>query len=265
MDLRRAEIDAWIDTRCLLPGQNWKKEIPTIIQNSKLFIALISKYSLNKRGYIQREIKYALEVLKEVPSHDIYFIPVRLDESIPYDEGLLNLNWVDLYPSYSEGLRRILTSLTNLNKKPLEFLSPVKSILSEENSLIIENPNDHKYLTFGTRHAINYTPYRKFSDYVKDFIEKLPKSAIYSGLNYLYYITLLTKSEAVVLPPFLLEKYPNNIVLVLQHRYTNLKTEKDYFTVDLWFDNSRHNLKITYESIIQIVVPTIGLNIEKVI
>lgn len=264
MDLRRAEIDAWIDTRSLLAGQNWKKEVPKVIKNSKFFIALISKNSLNKRGFVQREIKHALEVLAEIPSNEIYFIPVRLDESEPYDEDLLNLNWVDLFPSYTEGLRRILTTLTSLKKKPLEFLQPAKSILSEDKSLSLEDPDDDKYFTFETRHAINYAPYRKFSDYIKDFIEKLPKSTIYSDTNYLYYISLITSSPGVGLPKFLIDKYPNVLVLVLQHRYTNLKTEKEYFTIDLWFDNVRHNLKITYESVIQIAVPTIGLNLEKV-
>jgi hypothetical protein len=88
MDLRKANIDAWLDTKCLLPGQNWKREISKAIKNSAYFLALISKRSVNKRGVVQKELKQAPDVLQEIPSHHIFLIPVRLDGTTPEDMEL---------------------------------------------------------------------------------------------------------------------------------------------------------------------------------
>lgn len=39
MDLRISEINVWMDTKCLLPGQNWKREIRKAIRESTFFLA----------------------------------------------------------------------------------------------------------------------------------------------------------------------------------------------------------------------------------
>ncbi len=79
MDFRQSEIDAWLDTRRLLPGQNWRREIHQAIRAAKYFIALVSEHSVGKRGFVQAEMKRALNVFAEVPAGQIFIIPVRLD------------------------------------------------------------------------------------------------------------------------------------------------------------------------------------------
>jgi hypothetical protein len=101
----------WLDVESLLPGQEWEPEINRAIAGSSYFIALISEHSVSKRGEVQKEVRRALEVLQEIPPGQIFLIPARLDQSEPSHEGLTKIHWVDLFPSYEEGLRRLCRSL----------------------------------------------------------------------------------------------------------------------------------------------------------
>ena len=58
-------------------------EIPKAIRASDYILIFLSKTSVAKRGYVQKEFKLALEVLREIPEGTIYAIPVRLDECHP--------------------------------------------------------------------------------------------------------------------------------------------------------------------------------------
>lgn len=242
MDLRQSGIDAWLDTKRILPGQDWRREARKVIREAAYFIALISQYSLNKRGFVQSEMKRALEVLSETPSNQIFIIPVRLDDSYPEDEQLRALNWVDLYPNYEKGLKRILTAISNVEKTPLEYHSAA-------------TPSNQ-------RAPIHYVPYKTFSDFMQDFIEKLPKSSTFVDPDYAIYVKYHTTVLGVELPPRLLDKYPREIMIVLQHQFENLTALKDAFTVVLWFGGKPETLAIPYAAIQEIVIPNIGLRVE---
>jgi hypothetical protein len=54
--LVKAGYKPWFDEEDLLPGQNWREEIPKALKNSDLFIACLSSTSINKRGYIQGSV-----------------------------------------------------------------------------------------------------------------------------------------------------------------------------------------------------------------
>lgn len=71
-------------------------------------LVFISRHSVSKRGYVQREIRAALSVLSELPEGAIFLIPVRLDDSaVP--ESLEAIHCVDLFED--EGWRKLLLSL----------------------------------------------------------------------------------------------------------------------------------------------------------
>jgi hypothetical protein len=107
-DLKGVGLNPWIDDVDLKPGQNWRQTINRAIKESRYLLTLLSSESLSKRGYVQKELKTALAVLEEFPPDDIFVIPVRIDECKPVDEQLEGLHWVDLFPSYNDGLERIL-------------------------------------------------------------------------------------------------------------------------------------------------------------
>jgi len=107
-DIKSNGIIPWIDCEDILPGQDWKKEISQAIKDSSYFLALLSSNSISKKGYVQKELKLALEIYDEFPNSVVFIIPVRIDNCIPDDERLKILHWSDLFPSYNEGLQRIL-------------------------------------------------------------------------------------------------------------------------------------------------------------
>lgn len=242
MDLRRAEVDAWLDTRCLLGGQKWKPEISRVIRGSAYFIALISQYSLTKRGVVQVEIKQALQVLAEVPSDQIFLIPVRVDECYPADEELQNLTWVDLFPNYEKGLERVLAVLKDLPKSPLEFRA--------------------RDMQAGDRAPVHYAPYKSFVDFAKDLIERLPRSASFADPDYAMYVRYSTTAPGVVIPESQKERFPVEITIVLQHQFQTLTALREAFTVVLWFSGKPETLVVPYIAVREITVPSIGLRIE---
>jgi len=126
-ELARAGVTVWFDRVALLPGQHWKPAIIETIRTAKYFLALLSSNSVNKRGYVQKELREALEVLDEIPQTDIYLIPVRIDDCRPTHQRLEELQWVDLFPSFEEGVKRLLRALLPSNGMPgrLRSLEPV--------------------------------------------------------------------------------------------------------------------------------------------
>lgn len=110
-ELRQAGLEPWIDVEDLVGGQDWRLAVGEAIRSSSYFVALISKNSVSKKGYVQKELREAMEVLQQLPPGQIYLVPVRLDESVPTHEVLSDLHWIDLFSSYSQGLQRLLKSL----------------------------------------------------------------------------------------------------------------------------------------------------------
>ncbi len=109
-DLREAGADTWLDDDELIPGQDWKAEITKAIKKSGHFIALISTNSVEKRGFVQSELKKALEVLSELPGKDIFIIPARIDNCGIPDE-LEHFHCADLFPDYEKGFNKILKGI----------------------------------------------------------------------------------------------------------------------------------------------------------
>jgi hypothetical protein len=96
LTLKLAGYRPWMDTEDILPGQDWYKQITCAIKDSTIFIAFISKNSINKRGMLQVELKEAFKVWQSKLIDDIYLIPVRLEECEVSDE-LSKFQWLDLY------------------------------------------------------------------------------------------------------------------------------------------------------------------------
>ncbi|MEM9090227.1 MAG: toll/interleukin-1 receptor domain-containing protein [Cyanobacteria bacterium P01_F01_bin.53] len=114
--LKESGYRPWLDKEELLPGQNWRAEIPKAIKNSQVFIACLSQQSVAKQGYIQREFRMALNEYADKPPGSIYLIPVRLDDcTIPelrqeeYGVNLRDIQWVDLFEA--NGFERLVKAL----------------------------------------------------------------------------------------------------------------------------------------------------------
>jgi hypothetical protein len=105
--LTSAGAQVWFDQVSLPPGARWQPTIRKAIREARYFIALLSPHSVTKRGFVQREIREALDVLATFPDNEIYVIPVRLERCTPTHEPLSELNWIDLFPRWTTGLSAI--------------------------------------------------------------------------------------------------------------------------------------------------------------
>ena len=118
-DLRQRGYVTWIDFERLIAGEVWKDAIGNAIKNSGYFLFLMSSKSLNKRGFVQKELRQALDVLEYLPAGSIFLIPVRCDECHPTDPVLCDRHWVDLFPSYENGFEELLRAFAPPEKAPL--------------------------------------------------------------------------------------------------------------------------------------------------
>ncbi len=101
-------FSVWMDEKNLLPGENWEMRILQTIQSSNFFIACLSTHSVNKQGYVQKELKQALEVADLMPEGKIYLIPVRLDDcEVPF--SLRKWQWVNSFEA--QGLEKLLQAI----------------------------------------------------------------------------------------------------------------------------------------------------------
>ncbi len=99
----------WLDAEDLLPGQAWQIEIPKALEDSEVIIILLSKSSVNKEGYVQKEIKFSLDKALEKREDSIFLIPARLEDcEVPYSLSS-KYHWVNLFEE--DGPEKLLRSL----------------------------------------------------------------------------------------------------------------------------------------------------------
>lgn len=101
-------VDPWFDKENLLPGIKWRPAIKKAIRESDFFLALLSKRSVSKRGYVQTEMKEAFEIWDQFPENKAFLIPIRLEDCEPSHEKLREVQHQDFFPNWDRGFRKVL-------------------------------------------------------------------------------------------------------------------------------------------------------------
>lgn len=129
--LRTDGFATWIDKDNLLPGQDWEHEIRTAIRESSAFLVLLSNGSVGKTGYLQREIREAVENAERMPEGRVFVIPVRLDDChVPH--RLSRWHWVDLFSHDGyDSLKRSLGQTAGVTPRRKRSLSQRPTIAFE--------------------------------------------------------------------------------------------------------------------------------------
>ena len=115
-DLNDEGVNVWFDKESLRPGQNWSQAIGKAIGESRYFLALLSENSLTKKGFVQKEMEEAFEVLEQHSPTDVFVVPIRLENCNPSDPKLGALHQVDLFPNWRKGLTQLLKTLVDPNE-----------------------------------------------------------------------------------------------------------------------------------------------------
>lgn len=125
-------FDVRFDEESLTPGADWRLETEQGLSNADIVIVCLSQASFNKAGFIQWEIRFALDRALEMPEGHTFLIPLRLDDCrVP--PRLARYQWLDLFES--DGYQRLGEAL----KQRIEQLQqgviklPTTEIIVEDN------------------------------------------------------------------------------------------------------------------------------------
>lgn len=88
------------------PGAEWEPVIRERLKSADVALLLLSATSVAKRGYVQKEIRLALEVASTRQFNEGYLIPVLLDDCRPPDLRVDTISLHDLqwYKLYEDGI-----------------------------------------------------------------------------------------------------------------------------------------------------------------
>ena len=72
-----------------------------------------------------------------------------------------------------------------------------------------------------------------------------------------FYITFKTRAPGVSIPKHLMERFPDEMTIVIQHRFWDLKVEEDNFTVGLSFGGIPSTLHVPFAAVTQFHDPAV--------
>ena len=72
-----------------------------------------------------------------------------------------------------------------------------------------------------------------------------------------FYITFKTRAPDVAIPKHLMERFPDEMTIVIQHRFWDLKVEEDGFSVGLSFGGVPATLQVPFAAVTQFHDPAV--------
>ncbi len=106
--LVRDGVPCWWEGADLRPEQDRDRELTAAVQRSRFVLACLSHRSITDRGYLQPQLKAAVDAADEQPEGATFLVPVRL-EACPIPQRLARWLWIDLFGEH--GYDRLLAAL----------------------------------------------------------------------------------------------------------------------------------------------------------
>ena len=109
---------------------------------------------------------------------------------------------------------------------------------------------------------INYD--EMVQDALRSVVKRVLKNVEKDGLpgEHHFYIAFKTQAEGVEISPHLKSRYPEEMTIVLQHRYWGLKIDEDQFEIGLSFNQKPELLVIPYAAIVGFVDPSVQFALQ---
>ena len=117
-ELVAAGFDPWMDQCKLLAGQNWGRAIQNALETSHFAVCCFSRESIHKRGGFQAEIRYALACARRLPLDEAFLLPVRLDDCLVPSEVAGDMQYVDLFPDWDNGISKLIEAVHDQMRRP---------------------------------------------------------------------------------------------------------------------------------------------------
>lgn len=77
-----------------------------------------------------------------------------------------------------------------------------------------------------------------------------------------FYIAFKTRAPGVEMPRHLLERYPEEMTIVIQHRYWDLEVTREMFTIGLSFNQVPTKLVIPMSAVVGFVDPSVNFALQ---
>ncbi len=101
-------FEPWLDEKNLLPGLPWRSTIANAVRESDIVVVCLSGRSVTKRGFLQKEIRYAMDAALEQAEGTMFIVPLKIDEcDVP--ESLSEWQWVNWFDI--DGYERLMSAL----------------------------------------------------------------------------------------------------------------------------------------------------------
>ena len=99
---------------------------------------------------------------------------------------------------------------------------------------------------------------------LRDVVRKSLRQAAAHGLpgNHHFCITFKTRHPEVDVPPYLTEKYPDEMSIVLQYQFWDLEVREDNFEVKLSFNDKRERLFIPFVALTGFADPSVKFGLQ---
>ena len=97
-------------------------------------------------------------------------------------------------------------------------------------------------------------------DVVGRVLHEVEKSGGLPGGHH-FYITFQTRMPGVAIPKHLAEKFPDEMTIVIQHRFWDLKVEDEGFSVGLSFGGVPSTLRVPFAAVTQFHDPAVEFSL----
>jgi hypothetical protein len=77
-----------------------------------------------------------------------------------------------------------------------------------------------------------------------------------------FYITFKTRLPGVEIPKHLAQRFPDEMTIVIQHRYWDLKVAPDHFSVGLSFGGVPATLRVPFAAVTDFVDPAVDFSLK---
>ncbi len=96
---------------------------------------------------------------------------------------------------------------------------------------------------------------------VRRVLERIDAEGGLPGAHH-FYIAFRTRAPGVVMPKHLLERYPEEMTIVIQHRYWDLEIDEEHFEIGLSFNQVPAKLSIPFEAVTGFVDPAVNFALQ---
>ncbi len=105
---------------------------------------------------------------------------------------------------------------------------------------------------------------RWIEDALKSVVRKALQHCQEHGLpgEHHFYVTFATNHEGVIIPESLMEQYPEEITIVIEHEFWDLEVTQEYFDVVLSFNDERTPIHVPFDAVSGFADPSVKFGLQ---